>query len=96
MSLTIKTDHKWRDLVYRFDVPAKVLADQFDYQDAEEILDGFFYYRGYWYHLDDFMAVNGHGDLKDWDGYSCDSYFSGVLIKLSSDGEQIKIGTYFS
>ena len=96
MTLTIRTDHKWRDLIYRHDVPEHVLKSQFDYQDAEEILDGFFCYRGYWYHLDGFMAVNGNTDLKDWDGYASDSYFSGVLIKLSSDGEQIKIGSYYS
>jgi hypothetical protein len=96
MSLTIKTDHKWRDLVYRADVPAKVLADQFDYQDAEKVLDGFFCYRRNWYHLDQFMAVEGNGDLKGWDGYAGDSYFSGVLIQLSRDGEQVKTGTYFS
>ena len=96
MTVTIKTNHQWRDLTYRHDVPAKVLADQFDYQNADETLDGFFCYRGYWYHIDGFMTVNGNADLKDWDGYASDSYFSGVVIKLSSDGEQIKIGTYFS
>jgi hypothetical protein len=35
-------------------------------------------------------------ELKDWDGYQSDSYFSGVVIKISPDGEQYKIGTYFS
>ena len=55
MPVTIKTNNQWRDLVYRHDVPAKVLADQFDYQDAEEVLDGFFHYHGEWYHLDQFM-----------------------------------------
>ena len=96
MTVTIKTDHKWRDLVYRYDVPASVLASDFDYQDADEVCDGFFCYRGHWYHLDGFMSVNGNSDLADWDGYASDSYFSGVVIKLSSDGEQIKIGTYYS
>jgi hypothetical protein len=95
MTVTIKTDHKWRDLVYRSDVPADVLADQFSYQNAEEVLDGFFCYRGYWYHLDRFMVCDSD-DLKNWDGYASDSYFSGVLIRLSPDGEQIKIGSYYS
>ena len=48
--LTIKTNRRWRDFVYRHDVPAKVLADQFDYQDGEDVIDGFFCYRGRWYH----------------------------------------------
>ena len=94
--VTIKTDHKWRDLVYRCDVPAKVLADQFDYQDASEVTDGFFCYRGYWYHIDGFMRIENNPDLTGWHGYASDSYFSGVLIQLSNDGEQIKVGTYFS
>ena len=96
MTVTINTNHQWRDLTYRSDVPAKVLADQFDYQNPDDVVDGFFCYRGHWYHLDEFMKVSGNADLKDWDGYSSDSYFSGVVIKLSNDGEQIKIGTYFS
>jgi hypothetical protein len=98
MPVTVKTDHKWRDLTYRWDVPADILASQFDYLDAEEALDGFFQYRNYWYHIGDFMAFTGDVEppLQGWHGYSGDSYFSGVLIKLSKDGEQIKVGTYFS
>lgn len=96
MPVTVKTDHKWRDLVYRHDVPAEVLASEFDYQDAEDVLDGFFCYRGCWYHLDGFMRIENNPDLTGWDAYASDSYFSGVVIKLSKDCEQIKIGTYFS
>jgi hypothetical protein len=96
MPVTIKINHQWRNLTYRSDVPAKVLASQFDYQDENEVLDGFFCYRNYWYHLDGFMRIENNPDLKAWDGYASDSYFSGVVIKLSDDCEQIKIGTYYS
>ena len=96
MPVTIKTNHQWRDLVYRQDVPADVLSSQFDYQDAEETLDGFFHYRGHWYHLDQFMRIDGMPSLAGWDGYASDSYFSGVVIKLSKDGEQVQLGTYMS
>lgn len=96
MAVTIKTNHQWRDLVYRSDVPAKVLADQFDYHGEDEGLDGFFCYRGYWYHVDGFMRCEGNEDLKGWHGYASDSHFSGVLIKLSSDGERVMVATYFS
>ncbi len=94
MTLTIKTNNQWRDLVYRSDVPANSLASDFDYQNAEEVLDGFFEYHGHWYHLDQF--TRSEGILKNWDGYSGDSYSSGVLIKLSSDGERVMCATYFS
>ena len=101
MSLTVKTNNQWRDLVYRQDVPAGILASDFDYQDAEETLDGFFCYRGHWYHVDQFTRVdyhNGQNPFADghWDSYAGDSFFSGVVIKLSKDGERVKVGTYFS
>ena len=109
MALTIRTNNQWREFVYRYDVPADVLASQFDYQDPEETLDGFFQYRGTWYHLDQFMRIEpmSPGDphalrpgddspLKGWHGYHGDSYFSGVLIRLSDDGERYQIATYFS
>lgn len=99
MTVTIKTNHQWRHLVYSYDVPLKVLLDQFDYLNQDNGgSDGFFHYRGYWYHIGDFMSFTGDVEppLKGWHGYSGDSYFSGVMIKLSKDGEQVMCGTYFS
>jgi hypothetical protein len=95
------SDMQWRDFVDRWDVPSDVLADTFDYQNPEEATSGFFHYNGCWYHLDQFMRFGFPGESKPdwagtWDGYSSDSFFSGVVIKLSDDGEQYKIGTYFS
>jgi hypothetical protein len=82
--------------VYRFDVPAKVLADQFSHLSEDESFDGFFCYRGNWYHTSDFMSVTAIEALKGWQGYTNDSYFSGVVVKFSDDFEQVKTGTYFS
>ncbi len=99
MSLTIKTDNKFKFFAYRADVPAKVLADQFSHlpEDSDDGLDNFFCYRGRWYHISDFMRIdNAATDLKGWDGYSGDSYFSGVLLKVSRDGDRYKAATYFS
>ena len=96
MSVTIKTNRNWRDLVYRCDVPAAILASQFDYLSEDGAPDGFFRYRGHWYHVSDFVRVERNADLAGWDGYSSDSYFSGVVIKLSSDGERYRVGAYFS
>jgi hypothetical protein len=31
-----------------------------------------------------------------WDGVVSDTYFSGVLIALSNDGEEYIVGTYYS
>lgn len=97
MPVTIKTNHQWRDLIPRRNVPLKVLASEFNYQNAEETLDGFFHHRGNWYHLDQFMPfTENNPDFAGWHAYAGDSFFSGVVIKLSKDGEQIKIGTYYS
>ncbi len=96
MALTIKTNRQWRQFAYRDEVPQEVLDDQFDYQDPEETFDNFFEYRGIWYHLDQFMRLAPGSDMGDWDGAAGDSYFSGVLIKVSDDGEEYQIGTYYS
>lgn len=89
--IIVKTDGRFRDFKYRSDVPKKVLKSQFDYLDPE-VDDGFFSYRGHWYHTSQFMRAS----IPGWDGVAADGFFSGVLIKISSDGEQFKVGTYRS
>jgi len=99
MTVTIKTDHKWKPFAYRNEVPAKVLSSQFDYQDEDEAIDGFFCYRGYWYHLDQFMNISTDewsGMLKDWHGFHGDTFFSGIAIKLSKDGETYQVATVYA
>ena len=93
----VQTNNHWHNLSYRNEVPQSVLDSDFDYQDEDEAYDGFFKYRGNWYHLDGFMR---HSDpswpLSDWHGYAGDSFFSGVVIRISDDGEQYQVGTYLS
>ena len=93
MPLEIKTNHRWREFVYRSEVPPKVLKDQFSHLDDSDGLDGFFRYRGHWYHISDFIKSTG-GALSSWDGYASDSFFSGVIMSLSKDGERYMVGTY--
>lgn len=92
MTATVTTNSHWRDFKYRYEVPPEVLADQFDWTDADHeehgsYSDGFIQYRGHWYHLGDFMR-GGHAD---WHGSCADGFFSGTLIRLSEDGEQYQI-----
>ena len=94
------TNNHWRQFVYRDDVPAAVLADQFDWTDKDhtehgDYSDGFFQYRGFWYHLGDFMR-GGMTEDDQWQGHCGDSYFSGTLIEVSRDGEEYRIATYTS
>lgn len=94
MTISVKTNRQFRPLAYREEVPADVLANQFGHLDEEEVSDGFFCYRGHWYHVSDFMRAPEA--LSDWDGYAPDSYFSGVVIKLDPYSECVMCGTYYS
>jgi hypothetical protein len=93
--LTIKTNHQFRDFTYRYDVPASVLADQFDHLSEDDVSDSFVQYRGHWYHTSDFIRTHDSFPGK-WDGYTSDSFFSGVLIRLSRDGERCQLATYYA
>lgn len=90
---TIKTDHKWKPLRYRTEVPPRILSSEFDWLSEEDGFNGFILYRGAWYHVSEFCTNAG---FPEWDGFKADSYFSGVAIKLSKDGEQYKIATCFA
>ena len=91
MALNIRTDGKWHDFKYRDEVPAKVLRNEFDYQGAD-VSDGYFKYKDAWHHLDQFMRTD---EPKGWDGILNYSFSSGLLIKVSRDGEQYKIAYYW-
>jgi hypothetical protein len=105
--MEIITNNHDRHFVYRCDVPESVLANDLDWTTEEEHFDGYFCYRGTWYHVGQFMTFHGvawiqsadphasyevHSD--QWGGYHGDSYFSGVLIKLSEDCETYRVATY--
>ena len=97
MTLKITTNNHERQFDCRCDVPADILSNQFDYLDADTF-DGFLKYRGHWYHTSCFMRFGYPGTVpfQGWQGYSSDSFFSGVLIKLSDDCETYQIATYIS
>lgn len=89
------TDHKWKPFKHREEMPEKVLQEYFGHLPEE--MDGFFCYRKRWYHISDFMRISGSAPFpEEWQGYYSDSYFSGVLIRVSSDGETYQAATYIS
>lgn len=97
--LTITTDHKWKNLLFGYELTEKERKD-FDYMSQDEIeTASFVRYRKCVYALSEFQRIEKTimcGELLDWDGYASDSFFSGVVIKLSDCGEQYIIGTYIS
>ena len=92
-SLTIKTNNQFRELLYWHELTEKEQTE-FDYDGAED--STFFRYKGYTYTLCDFMRVEREGPFKGWDGILSDSFFSGVLVKFSDDGDAVKVATYYS
>lgn len=95
----IITDHKWKNLLYGYQVPEKVKKDYFDWMQEPEIDSSYFIkYRNRYYSLDDFMRIEKECPFYSlgYHGYVSDSYFSGVLVKLSDDGEQYQIALYIS
>ena len=96
--ITIITDNKWKPFKYLFEVPFKVVKDNFDYmldskgEVEDNYLDGFFKYRNTWYHTSMFTA--NRSAVKGWHGIHSDSFFSGVLIQMSDDGEAYKVATF--
>jgi len=99
--LTIKTNNQPRRLLFACEFSGAErakLREQFDWMSDDEFDSNcsFFRYKGYYYNLADFMRVdvaNG-SPFVGWHGYSSDSYFSGVLIKLC--GEDVIVGRYCS
>ena len=93
--MKIVTNRAWREFKGGWEVPASVLERWFDWlDDASEIADGFIHYKRTWYHISQFEHRAFEGELKGWHGVHCDSYSTGVLIRLSGDGEQYQIATF--
>jgi len=93
----IKTDNRWRELLHWHDLTESEQVELKDnYDNIEE--SSFFRYKSHVYDLNDFMRINGNNDdeFSKWHGHVGDSYFSGVLIKLSECGETVMAATYYS
>jgi len=94
-NLTIKTNNVPRLLEYSYQLRAKELQD-FDYLDADELAGrDFVRYKGQVYDLGEFMRCPANSEMEGWDGYSSDSYFSGVLVKYCKDMDQVIMARYY-
>ena len=92
--MTITTNNVPRDLLTLWDFSDKdqrIIRDQFDWMEDIESDSMFFKYRGIIYNAGQFLR---DGTPDGWDGNSPDTYFSGVLVKLSSDCEQVTCGRW--
>ncbi len=95
MTLEIRTNNHWRQFLYRNEVPQAILDNELDWCKDE---DNFIKYNNWYYSLSEFMRIENNPDdsFSSWDGYSSDSYFSGILVRVSDDSEEYQIATYLS
>ncbi len=92
---TIKSNKQWRNFLYGYELTEKQKAE-FDYI-ADIDSHHFIKYKGRIIDPGEFISVPMDSFLDvGWHGYQADGFFSGLVIRISDDGEQYKIGTYFS
>lgn len=95
MLLKVSTNHQYRDLITWGSLTDEE-KKEFDYlkDEQEQYAAQFFRYRGSVYCLDGFVTTQ-NTDLKDkWDGIAHETFFSGVLVRISRTGEHVKVGSY--
>lgn len=96
-NVTVITNNVPRDVLWGLELSEKERAE-FDYLNPDELdYATFFRYKGEVYDLGEFMRIDEpvSSIFKGWDGYSSDSFFSGVLVRYVDDG-QIVVGRYYS
>lgn len=88
--MKIKTNNQPRNILSWYDLtPAE--QKEFDYFDPVNI-GNFFRYKGNVYDIGEAMRIEG---VAGWQGYYSGTAFSGVLIRYTSDCEQVIVGQYF-
>jgi hypothetical protein len=96
--MKIITNHKFREFLFGCEIADKKVRDEFDWMSDEDFKEAsFIRYRKNWYALSEFLCVQNEatGDFAGWDGYMSDTFYSGVLIKFSSDNEFVKVATFY-
>ena len=85
------------ELIYGHQIPSKLRSD-FDYLDDDDFeCQEFFFYRGNYYDMGEFMKCSLNNPFGDfWHGYHSDSAFSGVIIHLHKCGDGVIAATYLS
>ena len=95
-AMKITTNNQPRELLSFFEFSRREqtqIRREFDWlTDIEESTD-FFKYKGEIYHLSDFMKSES---IDGWAGCKADSYFSGLVVKISEDCESVIVGRFVS
>lgn len=93
--LKIISNNTPREIIYGYDLPVSKQKD-FDYIKDDEDYNNhqFVKYLGHYYDIGEFMRIE-NSDLNGWHGYTSETYFSGVLIKICEDNDYVIMGRYY-
>ena len=100
MSKLITSSHHYFP-VYGIDLPKKEYKWWQDLLDENTLDEGeFIFYRGSWFYLGDCMRLDKsykelYPDIKSWDGYWDDTFFSLVVCKYNQDEDYYQMGLFF-
>jgi hypothetical protein len=97
--MTIITNNVPRETIRGFELTERE-KDEFDYLSPEELNDAeFFRYKNRLYDLGEFVRFDRPTLFKGWDGYSSDSFFSGILVRYHMEygyyTDKIVVGWYY-
>lgn len=99
--MKVITNHHHRDVIDAWSLTPKE-REEFDYLDWPAIAAGedsasFFRYRGDLHDLGEFMRWDTRPDeLKQWDGYRSDSFFSALVVRYVDNCEGVVVGLVLS
>lgn len=94
--ITIRTNYHEIPLLFWDDLTEAERSD-FDWVPEEEEDEyKFFRYKGVVYCLQEFLDISESfpQEFQGWDGYQCDTFFSGILVRLLEDAEYVKAATF--
>ena len=100
--MTVKTNNVPRDIIDAWELTLRE-REEFDYLDWEKIEAGedsasFFRYRGELYDLGEFERWDNPNSptRAGWDGFTADTYFSGIVVRYVDECERVVVGTYYA
>ena len=94
--MKVKSNYQWRQFIHRDEVPDSILESEFDHLNEdhlyEKVSDGFFQYKGIWYHVSNFLVFPANNPGTPWEGYYNLTAFNSVVLRVSDDGETYQVG----
>ena len=93
--ITVTTNNNARPLVSWHDIPENSRG-WLDYLDEESRYESrLVAYRGAYYDVFDMMRAPAPLSDSGWHGYSSETYFSGIVVRLNHDDESVVVGRYY-